>query len=76
MDKNEDKIEDKKLNNDTGGKDGEMSISAREEVIQKFWKDNAIFEKTLHATKDKEPYVFYDGPPFATGLPHRGVRRE
>ncbi len=71
-DQNENKNEAKKLSNSALGKAGELSISEREEVIQKFWKDNAIFEKTLHATKDKEPYVFYDGPPFATGLPHYG----
>ncbi len=67
-----DKVDDKKKNNGSVGKDGEMSVSEREEAIQKFWKDNDIFEKTLDATKDNEPYVFYDGPPFATGLPHYG----
>ena len=40
--------------------------------ILKFWDDNKIFEKSLEQTKDKEPYIFYDGPPFATGLPHYG----
>ena len=29
-------------------------------------------EKGLQANKGKEPFVFYDGPPFATGLPHYG----
>ncbi len=43
-----------------------------EEDILKFWDENKIFEKTLEKTKDKQPYVFYDGPPFATGLPHYG----
>ncbi|MFA5991555.1 MAG: isoleucine--tRNA ligase [Candidatus Doudnabacteria bacterium] len=43
-----------------------------EQDILKFWDDNKIFEKSLEATKDKEPYIFYDGPPFATGLPHYG----
>lgn len=40
--------------------------------ILKFWEENKIFEKSLEASKDKEPYIFYDGPPFATGLPHYG----
>ncbi|MCX6797558.1 MAG: isoleucine--tRNA ligase, partial [Candidatus Doudnabacteria bacterium] len=40
--------------------------------ILKFWEENKIFEKSLEATKNKEPYIFYDGPPFATGLPHYG----
>lgn len=38
----------------------------------KFWQDKKIFEKSLEQTKDKEPFVFYDGPPFATGTPHYG----
>ena len=43
-----------------------------EEEILKFWEKNRIFEKTLEKTKDGEPFTFYDGPPFATGLPHYG----
>ena len=43
-----------------------------EEEILKFWQDNKIFEKSLEQTKNKKPFVFYDGPPFATGLPHYG----
>jgi isoleucyl-tRNA synthetase len=43
-----------------------------EEEILGFWEENKIFEKTLEKTKDGKPYVFYDGPPFATGLPHYG----
>ncbi len=48
------------------------AISKREEEILKFWQENKIFEKTLEKTKNKEPFVFYDGPPFATGTPHYG----
>ncbi len=43
-----------------------------EEETLKFWEDKKIFEKTLEKTKDGEPFTFYDGPPFATGLPHYG----
>ena len=43
-----------------------------EEEILEFWKKNKIFEKSLEARKDCEEFVFYDGPPFATGLPHYG----
>ena len=43
-----------------------------EKKILKFWQDKKIFEKSLELTKDKKPFVFYDGPPFATGLPHYG----
>ena len=43
-----------------------------ENQILKVWDDNKIFEKTLEQTKDGEQYIFYDGPPFATGIPHIG----
>jgi len=42
-----------------------------EERILSFWKDQNIFEKSL-LEKTKGDFVFYDGPPFATGLPHYG----
>lgn len=44
----------------------------REEAVLKFWKDNKIFEKSLEKKSPKGDFVFYDGPPFATGLPHYG----
>ena len=43
-----------------------------EKGILQFWQDNKIFEKSLTKTKGGEPFIFYDGPPFATGLPHYG----
>ena len=43
-----------------------------EKKILKFWEENRTFEKTLEKTKDSKPFVFYDGPPFATGTPHYG----
>ncbi len=42
----------------------------KEEEILSFWKENKIFEKSLE--KGDKEFVFYDGPPFATGLPHYG----
>jgi len=47
-------------------------IKINEEEILKFWEENRTFEKSLEKTKDKKQYIFYDGPPFATGLPHYG----
>ncbi|MEK7641930.1 MAG: class I tRNA ligase family protein [Patescibacteria group bacterium] len=47
----------------------------REERIQAFWKEKGIFEKSLETPAGGAPkgdYTFYDGPPFATGLPHYG----
>ncbi len=56
-----------------------FNLSQIEEKILKFWNDNKIFEKSLKKKSPKSPassagrdYVFYDGPPFATGLPHYG----
>ncbi len=50
----------------------EFSLPEVEEKVLKFWSDNQIFEKTLQKTKKGKPFTFYDGPPFATGLPHYG----
>ena len=49
-----------------------FSFVDTEHSILDFWKENEIFKKSLDQTKDKAPYIFYDGPPFATGLPHHG----
>lgn len=49
-----------------------FSFITMEENILKFWDDNTIFEKSLEQTKNETPFIFYDGPPFATGLPHHG----
>jgi len=48
------------------------NFSEEEQKILKFWQDNKIFEKSLEQTKDKKSFVFFDGPPFATGTPHYG----
>lgn len=52
------------------GKD--YSFPGTEEEILAYWDKIKAFEGQLEWTKDKKPYVFYDGPPFATGLPHYG----
>lgn len=44
----------------------------REAAVLKFWLENKIFEKSLEKEAPKGEYVFYDGPPFATGVPHYG----
>ena len=49
-----------------------VEIKETEEKILEFWRKNKIFEKSLENTKKGKPYIFYDGPPFATGLPHYG----
>ena len=47
------------------------NINTEEEIIN-FWNKNNIFQKSIDNNKNKEHFVFYDGPPFATGLPHYG----
>ncbi len=50
-------------------------VALREESIQSFWEEQDIFNKSLQAPAGDAPkgdFVFYDGPPFATGLPHYG----
>lgn len=44
----------------------------QEEEILKFWKEDDTFKKSVDQREGSEEYVFYDGPPFATGLPHFG----
>lgn len=47
-------------------------FSKLEEEVQQYWEDNHSFEKSIEMRDPKNGYVFYDGPPFATGLPHYG----
>jgi len=49
-----------------------MNIPEIEKKILEFWKKNKIFEKSLKKKSPKGDFVFYDGPPFATGTPHYG----
>jgi len=44
----------------------------REEKILDFWNKEKIFEKTLSQDAPEGNFVFFDGPPFATGVPHYG----
>jgi isoleucyl-tRNA synthetase len=43
-----------------------------EEQVLEYWNQNKIFEKSIQKPNPNGTYVFYDGPPFATGLPHYG----
>ena len=44
-----------------------------EKAIVDFWKKNRVFEKSIEQRDINNGYVFYDGPPFITGLPHHGT---
>src|SRR3989344_5507805 len=48
------------------------SLPEIEHKVLSFWKENKVFEKSLSKDSPKGEFVFYDGPPFATGLPHTG----
>src|SRR5258708_1624604 len=52
--------------------EGEFDVVKVEEAVLAWWQSEKIFEKRLEKTKQGKPFVFYDGPPFATGLPHYG----
>jgi isoleucyl-tRNA synthetase len=49
-----------------------VSFPELEEKIIQFWKDNDIYEQSLAARKGAKPFIFYEGPPTANGLPHPG----
>ncbi|XP_029673346.1 isoleucine--tRNA ligase, cytoplasmic [Formica exsecta] len=49
-----------------------INFAAEEEKILKKWEEEKTFEKSVQLSQNKPKYVFYDGPPFATGLPHYG----
>lgn len=52
--------------------DPKKSVPQNEEEILKFWKNERIFEKSVETRNPQYPFVFFDGPPFATGTPHYG----
>lgn len=53
-------------------KDEESNLFQKEQEILKFWQKSKIFEKSVDKKHPQGEYSFYDGPPFATGLPHYG----
>lgn len=50
----------------------DKKIPELEAEVREFWKDKKIFEKSVSERSEKNLYVFYDGPPFISGLPHYG----
>jgi len=52
--------------------DPKVNFPSMEEKILEFWQENRIFERSIEQREGCEEYSFYDGPPFATGLPHFG----
>lgn len=44
----------------------------REQRIREYWQNNKTFEKSVQNREEATPFVFYEGPPTANGLPHVG----
>ena len=51
---------------------GQSDFPKIEEANLKFWQEHDTFRKSVQNRKGNPEYIFYDGPPFATGLPHYG----
>ena len=52
--------------------DTNLNFVDREKEVEKFWRENDIFKKSMENRKEGETYTFYDGPPTANGKPHIG----
>ncbi len=50
----------------------QVSFPELEKEILEFWQKNNVFQESIDHRDQSKPFVFYDGPPFATGLPHYG----
>ncbi len=49
-----------------------ISFPKMEEEIIQFWEQNKIFEQSVQNRSSSDEFIFYDGPPFANGMPHYG----
>jgi isoleucyl-tRNA synthetase len=67
-------MKEERKNKNEKSDDGVMKgeVALREEAMLTFWKENDIFNKSLKKDAPNGDFIFYDGPPFATGLPHYG----
>ena len=52
--------------------EGALNHAAHEEEVLKYWDETDAFKRSVAERPESKSYVFYDGPPFATGLPHYG----
>ena len=49
--------------------DGNVNFPEQELAVGKFWKEHGIYQKSLAQRKGAKPFVFYEGPPTANGMP-------
>jgi isoleucyl-tRNA synthetase len=54
-------------------KNSRIPASKYEKDLIQYWKKNQTFEKSIAQRPASDAYVFYDGPPFITGVPHHGT---
>jgi isoleucyl-tRNA synthetase len=52
--------------------DQKETFAEREERILRFWQEGGVFKRSVEMNRGQPLFSFYDGPPFATGLPHYG----
>jgi isoleucyl-tRNA synthetase len=52
--------------------DGNVSFPEQELAVGKFWQQRDVYRKSLDQRAGAEPFVFYEGPPTANGMPHPG----
>jgi isoleucyl-tRNA synthetase len=52
--------------------EGSANFPEEELAVGRFWKENRIYEKSLEQRAGADPFVFYEGPPTANGMPHPG----
>ncbi len=60
------------MNTDAEKSNDTFSFVEAEHRVLDLWRKERVFQQSLTQTQDAPPYIFYDGPPFATGLPHHG----
>ncbi len=63
------------MSNPTPTSNTQKTVAEKEKETLLFWQENKIFEKSIETPASKDArgdFSFYDGPPFATGLPHYG----
>ena len=54
-------------------KEDRKKHSEVEKDLIEYWKENGTFQKSIDQCSKDNAWVFYDGPPFITGLPHHGT---
>src|SRR5580704_18102178 len=54
-------------------KNSRRPVTEYEKAVADYWKEHKTFERSVEQRPQDKSYVFYDGPPFITGVPHVGT---